>query len=339
MREGIKTVAFSFHMRQIRIILVVALILLSTSGMLRIISNDIHPNIKQWYLIDDEKRIVNIGWRDMWDLYESFNDSKKSIVRIAVIDTGADYSNSEIKDSLLNLGDYNIDNDIDNVGHGTKIIGIICASQYSGKVVGVADSKWVRIIPIKIVENSERMTCNTKDLVRAIHYAESQGCTICNISLNTDENDQELEDAISGSDMLFVVSAGNEETKGRNIDINPSYPASYTLKNLITVTNIKSNGRLNSKANFGCCVDIAAPGTEIFNVSILNKYDAKSGTSFAAPIVTGLAAMIFISIPDMTAKKCRDIILKSACEERRLNGKVDHNRLVRLNEAIKSAIN
>ena len=139
--------------------------------------------------------------------------------------------------------------------------------------------------------------------------------------------------------MLFVVSAGNGSGRGRNIDKKPSYPASYNFDNLITVTNIKSNGRLNTNANYGQCVDVAAPGTEIYNIELDNRYGTSTGTSFAVPIVTGLASMLYICDETMTAAQCKDIILRSASQERRLNNKIENNRVVNLSAALKCVAN
>lgn len=75
----------------------IVFVLLSISCVAWPNSKDVRPNKNQWYLNDDENRAVNIGWESMWNLYELVHDSDKTTVRIAVIDTGADYGNFEIK--------------------------------------------------------------------------------------------------------------------------------------------------------------------------------------------------------------------------------------------------
>lgn len=290
------------------------------------------PAEEQWYLNYDSEQEVNTYWLDMWELYSKIDNSHKGVVKVAVIDTGVDARNPEIKDSII----ADRDNSDDRIGHGTAIAGIICASQYHGKVVGVSDSRRTRIVPIKVTmkEGEDEPYCTVGQLIEAIKHAEEKGCAICNISLNTDNDDPELEKTISESGMLFVFSAGNGTYKGRNIDSYPSYPASYNYDNLITVTNVKANGRIHSTANYGNCVDIAAPGTEIYNIGLENEYITSTGTSYAAPIVTGLAAMLYICDKDMTPAHCKKIILDTALEERRIRGKACHNRLVQLDVAI-----
>ena len=297
----------------------------------------IEPLEEQWYLSGDSRYEVDIGWHEMWDVYCSIPSSQKNTVRIAIIDTGVDADNPEIKESVIKTKIVSSD----KIGHGTKVAGIICASQYAGRIVGISDIKKTKIIPIKLVletDGIDKSPCDVEDLAKAIRLADSLGCSICNISLNTNTDSKIVKDAIEDSDMLFVVSAGNGEIKGRNIDNYPSYPASYDIDNLITVTNVKSNGRLNSTANFGQCVDIAAPGTEIYNLDIDNGYCAATGTSFATPVVTGLAAMLYICDEKMTAEQCKAIILRSSTKEMRLEGKIQSGRIVNLDASLRSTV-
>lgn len=85
------------YMRKVYMISSIVFVLLSISCVAWPNSKDVRPNKNQWYLNDDENRAVNIGWESMWNLYELVHDSDKTTVRIAVIDTGADYGNFEIK--------------------------------------------------------------------------------------------------------------------------------------------------------------------------------------------------------------------------------------------------
>lgn len=293
----------------------------------------IDPPLEQWYLADDANNRINIGWHKMWDYYSSVPENDKNKVRVAVIDTGVDSENPEINESVLSTGK----DTSDAIGHGTKIAGIICASQYTGRVAGVSDITKTEIVPIKVITDGEAPS-EVGSLVEAIKLAESLGCSICNISLNTSKDDKTLKETINASDMLFVVSAGNGDYRGENIDKYPSYPASYCFDNLITVTNVKSNGRLNTTANYGQGVDIAAPGTEIYNIDIENRYSASTGTSFATPVVTGLAAMLYICDEKITAEQCKEIILCSATQERRLKEKISSNRIVNLDAALKKTV-
>ena len=295
-------------------------------------NSSINPAKEQWYLNDNPEREVNIGWPCMWETYSKIDNSRKCIVKVAVIDSGIDSNHPEIKDSIRQISG----SCKDKIGHGTTIAGIICASQYHVTVVGISDSKRTIIIPIKVTgqNGKEESLCSVEQLIEAIKIAESEGCDICNISLNTDKDDPELEKVIAESNMLFVVSAGNGDPKGRNLDDDPSYPASYEYENLITVTSVTANGRIQSIANYGSCIDIGAPGTEIYNISIDNDYSVNNGTSFATPIVTGLAAMLYICDRNMTPRSCKEIILETAKEERRLKGKAGNNKLIQLDAAI-----
>lgn len=283
--------------------------------------------IEQWYLRGGEN--INIRWEEMWDVYSSLSKDKHT-VKVAIVDTGIDSHSDEISESLKYA-----DAD-DELGHGTKVAGIICASQYKGYAVGVADSHKTKIYSFKVIDGKSN---SINGLINAIYKAEELGCDICNISLNTDVDSPNLKKCIETSQMLFVVSAGNGEMRGRNLDKEPSFPASYELDNLIAVANVQPSGRLNFNSNYGKCVDVAAPGTDIFNVLPKDEYSVSSGTSMATPIVTGFAAMLYICDHTMDAGKCKEIILESSTEERELKGKISKNRVINLYEGIRAVVN
>ena len=115
--------------------------------------------------------------------------------------------------------------------------------------------------------------------------------------------------------MLFVVAAGNgnEDEIGYNIDQNPVYPASLPYDNIITVANLIFNGKLDRSSNFGpASVDIAAPGTFILSTIPDKSYAFMSGTSMAAPMVAGAAAMLYSARPELSLQDVRNILITSA---------------------------
>lgn len=199
-----------------------------------------------------------------------------------------------------------------NNGHGTKVAGIIAAegNNQTG-ITGVAQN--VRLVSLKVTDSSRYST--TTRLFRAINYAQRRGIPILNISMVFDNIDAQLSTAVSSYGGLIVAAAGND---GKNIDSQKIYPGSYTNENIITVGAIDQGGSRSiwdeiHSSNYGAqSVDIYAPGTNILSTDNQNGYTYDNGTSFAAPFVTGVAALLKSVDPTLTASQIRDIILESA---------------------------
>ena len=151
-------------------------------------------------------------------------------------------------------------------------------------------------------------------MIAAIRYAEANGASICNLSFCSNAYTQELADTIRDSSMPFVVAAGNGDANGigYSIDTTPTYPASLPFDNIITVSNLMFDGNLDTSSNYGALsADIAAPGTYIVS-TIPGGYGFLSGTSMAAPMVTGAAALLYSYRPDFTVLDVKDALLQSA---------------------------
>ena len=119
--------------------------------------------------------------------------------------------------------------------------------------------------------------------------------------------------------MLFIVAAGNGDASGNgySIDEQPMYPASFELDNIISVANLRFDGQLDRASNYGVrSVDLAAPGNYILSTITGNDYAYMSGTSMAAPMVTGTAAMLYSCDASLSLMDVRNRILES------LSGKV-----------------
>ena len=119
-----------------------------------------------------------------------------------------------------------------------------------------------------------------------------------------------VEAATSQSDMLFIVSAGND---GRDIDVEPLYPASFELDNMIVVTSSDAFGRLAEGSNWGASsVDLMVPGEKVAVIDHRGAAGFASGSSFAVPRVAALAARLAAENPDWTAKELKAAIRKRA---------------------------
>lgn len=279
-------------------------------------------------------------------------DSGRDVI-VAVIDTGVDYTQEDLKNAVwTNTGEIagdGIDNDnngyIDDVygwdfynnkpfeltsdsseyEHATHVAGIIAAS-YNNKtgIAGIIPNSHVKIMSIKALGGTDG-SGDIDSIINAIKYAEKMGASICNLSFGTEYNDSELEETIKASKMLFVCAAGNGSysNRGDNIDNTPEYPASYDLDNIISVANLSYNGKLDSTSNYGkTSVDIAAPGTYIMSTLPDDEYGYMSGTSMAAPMVTAVSALVYSYRQDISLSKVRNIVLSSAQTFTSLKNKV-----------------
>ena len=311
---------------------------------------------------------VNINVQEMWDFPKSIKKSRA--ITVAILDSGIDISNSEISSSIWRNTDEVPNNGIDDdnngyiddtngwnfvsnngnisdyqhsefeLSHGTAIAGIISANPYTGKICGIVNNKKVKLMPLRVLQTTPNALSdygNTDDIIQAIQYAEANGADICNISLNTNQKDDELYNVIKNSKMLFVVSAGNRKGIHRNIDQYPSYPACYNLKNIITVANVKANGKLNTQSNYGQKnVDIAAPGTDIYCISSQGTYSYNSGTSYATPMVTSMASILYMYDDTMTNNRCKKILCQSSDTNELLITQIQKGRILNCENALRT---
>jgi subtilisin family serine protease len=154
----------------------------------------------------------------------------------------------------------------------------------------------------------------TSDAISCIDYALSHGANIINASWGGNGRSRSLERAIrraQSRNVLFVTAAGNDHA---NIDRAPDYPASYSLSNIITVGSSTRTDNPSSASNFGRnSVDLFAPGSQIYTckASSDRSYGFSSGTSLAAPFVTGTLALMIAADPGMSGFELTNHLLSS----------------------------
>jgi len=238
-------------------------------------------------------------------------------IRIAVLDTGIDYNHPDLVGNVWSGIGYNFvtcakfdtdgncetpsipnDDPMDDNGHGTHVAGIIGAAGDNN--MGVAGVMWeVSMIAIKVLNADGEGSW--ADITDGIQFAVNNGARVMNASFGGSDFEQSVFDAVSAansSGVLLVAAAGNE---GSNNDLTPVYPASFDLPNIISVAATDQNDDLVAFSNFGPnSVDIAAPGTYIISTvptwwATYEGYgdlEMFSGTSMAAPFVTGVAGLL-----------------------------------------------
>jgi len=236
-------------------------------------------------------------------------------VKVAVIDTGIDYTHPDLDLNYAGGYDYVNDDDdpMDDNGHGTHVAGIIGAEDNDIGVVGVAPG--VSLYAVKVLDN--RGSGWISDIIAGIDWAVENEMDVANLSLGGKGTSDALETAVQNAaseGVTLVVSAGNESD-----DAAYYVPAAYD--EVITVSAIadfdglpgglggsKRYGRGRFKtvqaddafayfSNYGQAVDLAAPGVDIYSTYAGGGYETMDGTSMAAPHVAGAAALYIAAHP------------------------------------------
>ncbi|HEY4217102.1 MAG TPA: S8 family serine peptidase [Gemmatimonadaceae bacterium] len=202
--------------------------------------------------------------------------------------------------------------------HGTHVAGIIGAVRGNGiGIDGIAPA--VKFMMIRTVPDGDE---RDKDIANAIRYAVDNGAQIISMSFGKAASPVKVavDDAVKYADahgVLMVHAAGND---GDNLDTSKNFPTPDYLsggraKNWIEVGASSWKGGDSLAANFSnysaTKVDLFAPGVDILSTLPGNKYGRESGTSMAAPVVTGVAALLMDYFPNLTADDIRDILVKS----------------------------
>ena len=227
---------------------------------------------------------------DRVDAEISWKISAGDPVKVGVIDTGIDLSHPDLKDNIK-VG-YNAiypwKSPNDDNGHGTHVAGIIAALNNSIGVVGVGPK--IDLYAIKVLNASG--SGYLSDVIEGLDWAVKNGMQVVNMSLGTDQDVQSFHDAIKNAynaGVTIVAAAGNS---GGAV----TYPAAYS--EVIAVSATDQNNQIASWSSRGPEVDLAAPGVNIYSTYKGSTYKTLSGTSMAAPHVTGAAALV------IDAKKC-----------------------------------
>ncbi len=294
---------------------------------------------QQWYL-------DAIGAPEAWDI-----TTGRSSVLVAVLDTGIDLDHEDIVGNLwtnpneiagngtdddqngyiddIHGWDF-VDNDndptptvfseadFDVATHGTLIAGEIGAVGNNG--FGVTGLAWdVSLLPVRMLGEDGSGTGN--NAAAAIQYAVEQGAKVINLSFAGNEPNTALENAVRDAyeqGVVVVAALGND---GRNVDLDPVYPACLRTTDedwVIGVTALTEQNLGADFTNYGAiCADLGAPGTSIIGLSYQDdviagfesSYDGLwSGTSMASPLVAGAAALLFSEYPTLSAGDVRNIL-------------------------------
>lgn len=274
---------------------------------------------KQWYL-------PKIRLPEAWG-YGQGSDK----VTVAVVDTGIHAHHIELNDGRVVEG-YDVlagqpipaNAASDDNGHGTAVAGIIGSIPNNGK--GISGIDWrVRLMPVKALEADG--TGVVSSVAAGIIWAADHGANVINLSLGGQGfgNDSTLNNAIvyaHNKGAVIIAAGGNDSAdNGVNLDTSPVYPVCADGGSNFVIGVAASDNRDHKAAfsNFGInCIDITAPGKKILTTAYLpsdpsnNVLIYGSGTSLAAPVVSGVAALLKSNNPNLSNDQIRDIILKTA---------------------------
>lgn len=282
---------------------------------------------------------ADIAATSAWDL----RTTSPNVV-VAILDTGISPGHPDLRENLWvnraeipgngidedgngyvdDVNGWNFVNDTSNLTddyapyfHGTMVAGIIGAKGNDG--YGIAGVSWtVQLMSLKVLDSSGLATA--ADIVAAIQYAAAMRADIINASLGGYEFSQAEQDAIVAFPGLFVAAAGSH---GIDTGTFPYYPACIPSPTVIAVAGTDQNDELAGWSNFGLtCVHLAAPGDRILSDAGAGDVGLLSGTSFAAPFVSGVAALLKAHEPNRTTADIRSAILANVDPKANLSGKV-----------------
>ena len=285
----------------------------------RLIPNDPLYN-EQWFL-------RKISAPRAWDI-----STGTATTRVCVVDSGVDYNHPDLAPNMpagvLRTG-WNAITDTANAldvvdGHGTHLSGVIGAAGDNG--IGVSGVTWKgKVLNCKFINKQGQGYIG--DALKCLDWCKNNGATIINLSFSGRQQSKALKDKMTlfGSvfDTVFVVAAGNGDDNDNpvnNDNVNAAYrswPAAYNLPWQINVVASDQYDEIvpwSSHGNANNARYIAAPGVDIKSTLPLNSYATWSGTSMAAPTVTGALSLMYSAVNGSLTNAQLHSLLLSTCE-------------------------
>lgn len=251
------------------------------------------------------------------DLNRTWPHSTGAGVTVAVVDSGVDADHPQLRHTVLPGADFhlvgNLAGNFDCVSHGTAVASIIVAAPAEGVGFrGVAPG--ARVLPVRITDrelnDGGEATPISPDVVAAgIRYATDQGAGVINLSLSGYGDFPAIRDAIAHAqarDALVVAAVGNRDGQAPGL----SYPAGYD--GVLGVGSIDIQGVRAEGSLAGPQVDLVAPGQDVLAAARGAGHDYRAGTSFAAPFVSGVAALVRARYPSLDARQVARRLMATA---------------------------
>jgi subtilisin family serine protease len=221
------------------------------------------------------------------------DDNKGTGIKVAIIDSGIDYTHPDLDGNYVSGYDFVNDDDdpMDDNGHGTHVAGTVAAEDDGSGVVGVAPEAYIYALKVLNSGGSGYFS----DIIKALEWCMSNGIQVTNNSYGSSGDPgtsvQEAFDNAYNAGIIHVAAAGNSGNPPGRGD-NVEYPAAYD-----SVIAVAATDQSDKRARFsstGPDVELAAPGVGIYSTYI-GGYTTYSGTSMASPHVAGVVALMIVA--------------------------------------------
>jgi type VII secretion-associated serine protease mycosin len=295
----------------------IALAVLSVTGLVGVSAQPAYAACSQ---LPQDQQISDTPWpQTLWDLNKLPGDATGAGVKVAVLDSGVDIQHPQLRDGKV--ADHldllrHLPTSEDLCGHGTAVAGLIAARRINGIAFrGIAPNALILSARVseQVLGNEDAKPVSDAEMASAVYWAISKGAKVINISfVYTSEADipafkAAIQSAIA-QNVVVVAAVGNNNTPEKH---NPTpYPAAWP--GVVGVAAMDSNGLRHPASGEGSYVDIAAPGVHVTVPRPGSGYYYGDGTSYAAPLVAGTAALIFARYPKLTGREVVQRLLATA---------------------------
>ena len=236
------------------------------------------PNDPQY---NQQWALTKINAPAAWEISKSGANTQ-----IAILDSGVTKSHADLQGKVILEANFSDDTTVeDRFGHGTHVAGIAAAAtNNSTGIAGIGQES--QIMSGKVLNRYGRGYYSW--LVNALYWAADSGAEVINMSIGGSTGSQALQDAVDyawNKGVVLVAAAGNSHSQSL------VYPASYS--HVIAVAATDKTDQKAYFSNYGSWVDLAAPGVSILSLDDNGGYITQTGTSMAAPHVSGVAALLW----------------------------------------------